>query len=99
MLEAVMIFRLLSRPDGGNDRKSGAQFRGESCVVQHDLDRDTLHDLGEIAGSHCPGAAGQIATRWRARSPGPYANYLPGILVNASSQDHRPSRLVICVSD
>src|ERR1700690_2069499 len=50
MLEAAMIFRLLSRPDGGNDGKSGAQFRSESSVVQHDLDRDALHDLREIAG-------------------------------------------------
>src|SRR4029077_8058653 len=50
VLEAAIIFRLPSRPDSGNDGKSGAQFRGESGVVQHDLDRDALHDLGEIAG-------------------------------------------------
>src|SRR5580704_4999211 len=50
MLEAAMILRLLPRPDSGNHGKSGAKFRSESTVVQHDLDRDALYDLGEIAG-------------------------------------------------
>ncbi len=50
MLEVAMIFRLLSRPDSGNDGKSGAQFRSEIGVFQRDLDRDALHNLGEIAG-------------------------------------------------
>src|SRR5258708_2389929 len=83
MLEAVMIFRLLSRPDGGDDRKSGAQFRGESCVVQHDLDRDTLHDLGEIAGRIVRGQQGKLRPAGGRDLQDLTANYLPGILVNA----------------
>src|SRR5258705_11053096 len=83
MLEAVMIFRLLSRPDGGNDRKSGAQFRGESCVVQHDLDRGTLHDLGEIAGRIVRGQQGKLRPAGGRDLQDLTANYLARILVNA----------------
>src|SRR5580692_1867636 len=44
------LLRLLSRPDGCYHGKSGTQFRGEGGIIESDLDRNPLHDFGEISG-------------------------------------------------
>src|SRR6266481_2372928 len=82
-LEAAILFRLPPRPDGCNHRESGTQFRGESCVVQRDLDRNALHDLGEIAGRIVRGQQGKLRPAGGRDLQDLTANYLPGILVNA----------------
>src|SRR5271165_3969194 len=45
---AAMLF---SRPDSSDYRKARAQLGGEFGIVESNLDRDSLHYLGEIAGS------------------------------------------------
>src|SRR5262245_54371302 len=50
MLEAAIRCRLPSRPNGRDHGESGTKFRGDSRIVQRDLDGNTLHDLREVAG-------------------------------------------------
>src|SRR5271156_587568 len=82
MLEAAIILRLLPRPDGGNDGKSGAQFRSEGSVVQHDLDWDALNDFGEIAGCIVRRQQSKLRSAGGRDLLHLAVNYLAGILVN-----------------
>src|SRR5277367_14766 len=51
IVAAAMILQLAFGTDRGNYRKTWSQVGGQAGVIQPDLYRNALHNLGEVAGS------------------------------------------------